>query len=112
MHNYNADCNARGDEIRIGEVYHVVRNNAGGSTSTPIARYFVWRPTYLEGFNEHWRIDCYVREHTLSPDAKTLGLALRDALNRESLCDSPCWVSWHRSNEIGGEPMGEVFDFE
>jgi len=32
MHNYDADCTATGDGIRIGEVYHVVRNNAGGSS--------------------------------------------------------------------------------
>jgi len=112
MPDYDADCPVSTDDVRIGEVYHVVRNRDGGSISTPIARYFIWRPVFIEGFNPHWRIDCYVREHSLSPDARSLGLALRDSLIRESHCDSPCWVSWHRSKELDGEPMGDVFDYD
>lgn len=112
MLGFEADYSVVADGICIGEVFHVARNDAGGSNCTPIARYFAWRPTYIEGFHEHWRIDCYVRKHELSPDPKALALALRDALIRDGQCDVPCWVSWHRDEELGGEPLGDVFDFD
>lgn len=112
MPDYEADCPIIQDEVRIAEVYHYERNAAGGSVRTPIARYFAWKPEYAENFHDHWRIDCYVRQHERSPDPKTLGRTLRNALIRESLCSEPCWVAWHRSEAIGGEAAGDVYDLD
>ena len=105
---FSADCVVT-DKTRIGEIYHVARNWAGGSISTPIARYFVWRPVFVEGYNEFWRVDCFVRQHDLSPDPMKLGETLIAALIREGLCNEPIWVSAHASKELGGKEYGEVF---
>jgi hypothetical protein len=95
-----------------GEVYHVVHHSAGGADYTPVARFFAWRPGYVEGVNPHWRVDCFVRVHPRSPDPGRIGPALAEALVRESLCTEPLWVSWHRSEELHGKPFGEVFEVE
>lgn len=96
-----------------GEIYHVSRNRLGsGSISTPVARFFCWHPTVSEGFNPHWRVDCYVREHALSPEPTWIGKALASLLQRNGYCAEPIWVSWHRSSEVGGESYGEVFERE
>jgi hypothetical protein len=95
-----------------GEVYHVVRNSAGGANYTPVARFFAWRPGYVEGLHAHWRVDCFVRVHPLSPDPKRLGPALAESLLREALCTEPLWVSWHRSEELQGKAYGEVLEQE
>jgi hypothetical protein len=108
---FDAACVITPDAVS-GEVYHVVRNAAGGAVSTPVARFFAWRPGYVEGFRAHWRVDCFVRVHPVSPDPELIGPALAEALLRESLCTEPLWVSWHRSEELRGKAFGEVFDFE
>lgn len=107
----DADC-VLSDTARAGEVYRVQRNPAGGVLLTPIARYFVWRPEFIEGFHKYWRVDCFVREHPLAPAPGKLGEALVDALLREGLCDQPLWLSVHKSNELTGREYGEVFDYD
>lgn len=95
MHRFdlNKKFHARGSETsetRVGEVYHVRRNRIGsGSVSTPIARYFVWRPEYIEGAAPHWRIDCYFKKHKLAGDPKTLSRLLANNLQNAGLCDAP-----------------------
>lgn len=101
-----------GAEFVSGEVYHVERNFAGGANFTPIARFFAWRPVHPEGYHPYWRVDCFVRVHELSPEPKVMGKALAKALLHEDICTEPLWVSWHRSEEIGGTNFGEVFDFD
>ena len=108
---FDAGCVFTPDAVS-GEVYHVVRNPAGGADYTPVARFFAWRPGYVEGVHAHWRIDCFVRVHPRSPEPKQLGPALAEALMRESLCTEPLWVSWHRSEELQGKAFGEVFESE
>lgn len=93
-----------------GELHHVARNRSGGTNLTPIARFFCTRPEFTEGFNQHWRVDCFVRSHELAPDPQWAGKALAAALKREGYCSEPLWVSWHSSSEIGGEAQGEVFE--
>src|SRR5262245_40636227 len=95
-----------------GEVCHVVRNSAGGAISTPVARFFAWRPVHAENFHPHCRVDCFVRAHEVSPDPKVLGKALAEALLSKAICTEPLWVSWHRSEELGGTNFGEVFDLD
>ena len=99
-------------ESVAGDVYHVERNELGGATFTPVARFFAWRPVHVEHYHPHWRVDCFVRNHQLSPDPKVLGDTLAKGLLRESVCSEPLWVSWHRSEEINGKAFGEVFDFD
>jgi hypothetical protein len=99
-------------EFISGAVYHVERNSAGGANFTPIARFFAWRPVHSEGVHPHWRVDCFVRVHELSPEPKVIGKALAKGLLQESICTEPLWVSWHRSEETGGTNFGEVFDFD
>ncbi len=108
---FAAACVIRPDAVS-GEVYHVVRNSAGGAVNTPVARFFAWKPGYVEGVQAHWRVDCFVRVHPRSPDPKLIGPALAEALLRESLCTEPLWVSWHRSEELHGKAFGDVFEVE
>ncbi len=104
-----ADCQISG-ETRIGQAYYVVRNASGGSNSTPIARYFVWRPTYTEGFHEFWEVDCFVRDHPLAPERMLLGRALVAALIREGLCAEPIWLTAYTRDDGEGQAFGQVFD--
>ena len=106
-----ADCVER-DGSRIGEVYHVQRNYAGGAVLTPIARYFAWRPEFIENFHPHWRIDCFVRKHRLAPKPERLGRALTEALLESGLVQEPIWVSWHMSREVKGIAIGQVYDLD
>jgi hypothetical protein len=59
---FQADC-VVSEAARAGKIYHVVRNASGGAMLTPIARYFVWQPEFVEGFHKHWRVDCFVYQH-------------------------------------------------
>jgi hypothetical protein len=103
------DCVVSAD-ARAGELYHVVKNGAGGSMMTPIARYFVWRPEFVEGFRKHWRVDCYIHDHKLSPSERTLKEMLIPALKKEGLCEEPVWLSLHQSKEVDGLAFGQVFE--
>jgi len=87
-------------EARAGELFHVAKNSAGGALMTPIARYFIWRPEFVEGFKKHWRIDCFIRDHELAPAAKTLKEALVPARKKEGLCEEPVWLSLHQREEV------------
>jgi hypothetical protein len=108
---FDAACVITSDAA-AGELYHVERNSHGGANFTPVARFFAWQPALIECFHAHWRVDCFVRSHRLSPDPEFLGNALAKALLHEAVCSQPLWVSWHRSDEIGGKPFGDVFDFD
>ncbi len=108
---YQADCHSDGP-FHTGEIYHSVSNADGGQMLTPIARYFIWHPVFIEGFEEHWHIDCYVRTHDLAPDPERLGKRLVSSLKEQGICDEPIWVSWFESNELGGEAYGQVFEDE
>lgn len=105
----DADCVVASDSF-AGEVYHVQRNSSGGAVLTPIARYFGWKPEFVEGFNPHWHVDCFVRVHELAPDAMSTGQALVAALMREGLCSEPIWLSVHKSEELEGQAYGAVFE--
>ena|SRR5690242_21862828 len=97
----------------MGEVFHIVRNSHGGSNSTPIARFTAFLPKFAdEGFHRHWRLDCYVRRHKLSPEPQWLGERLAESLLERRVVDEPLWVSWHSSDEISGKPYGRVFSDE
>ena len=95
-------------------VYHVRRNASGsGMTLTPVALYFAWQPEFIEGFNRHWRVDCFVARHQLAPrEPILLGQALVAALIREHRCDEPIWLSSHRSDDEKGQAYGNVFEDE
>src|SRR5687768_6348238 len=94
-----------------GEAYHIVRNRFGGSVDTPIARFYITRPEIgAEGVHPHSRLDCFVRRHSLSPSPEWLARTLADALIAHGALAEPAWISWHASEEVGGEPRGEVFD--
>jgi len=116
LHSFDLDKTYRAEgqetaETRIGEIYHFLRNKVGsGSVSTPVARYFVWRPRPTIGFNPHWRVDCFVRKHKLSGDPKILSKLLTTNLQELGLCDLPIWVSWHKNEELGGEALGDLFE--
>lgn len=95
-----------------GEVYHIKRNRFGGSISTPVARYFLSTPPLrAEGFHPHQRLDCFVRKHRRVPRGNWLARRLADCLVERGLIQRPVWISWHEAKEVGGEALGEVFDF-
>lgn len=77
---------------------------------TPVARYFVWRPNYVEGFNPHWRIDCFFRKHERSGNPEELARLLAARLQEIGACDLPVWISWHRSDELGGDSLGNLWE--
>src|SRR5436309_579079 len=76
-------------EFVSGEVYDVERNAAGGANFTPIARFFAWRPVHVENYHPHWRVDCFVRVHELSPEPKVVGKTLANSLLKEAICTEP-----------------------
>jgi hypothetical protein len=97
--------------FRHGAIFHIVRNKHGGSISTIVGRFHTWRPDIPpEGYHPHWRIDCYVCDEGFAPD--WLAKLLADALVGRGAVSEPLWLGWHRTNEIGGESRGEVFDFD
>jgi hypothetical protein len=116
MHQLNIDpsfyITASADgTFHSGRVFHISRNSSGGSTSTPVGYYFVWRPDIgAEGYHLHWRVDCFVRDHQLAPSPRWLGTVLADALLSTASVSEPLWISWHSSKELAGEARGQVFD--
>ena len=78
---------------------------------TQIAQFFGTRPQpfTLEGL-PHWRIDCYVQNHRMSPLPEDLAVDLTEALMLRGVCDEPLLVSWHLSTEIGNLAFGDVWD--
>ncbi|ADV14936.1 hypothetical protein Mesci_5929 [Mesorhizobium ciceri biovar biserrulae WSM1271] len=96
-----------------GVIFHISRNRSGGSVSTPVGRFYVSRPEIPpEGYFPHCRLDCYVDDDSLSPEAAWLARVLLDKLILAGAASEPIWLSWHQSNELGGEHRGEVFDFD
>jgi hypothetical protein len=115
MHRFDLDETYRAEadealETRIGEIFHVLRHRVGsGSVSTPVARFFVWRPIII-GTNPHWRIDCFIRNHALADDPEKLAKLLTDKLQELGLVDLPTWTSWNLSSEVGGERRGDLWE--
>jgi hypothetical protein len=96
-----------------GELYHISRNSSGGSVSTRVGMFHVWRrKLHPEGYFPHFRVDCYVTNHGLAPDPAWIARALLDTLMQQGFVAEPIWLEWHRSNESHGEARGEVFDFD
>lgn len=96
-----------------GEVFHVSRSKiASGVTLTPIARYYGYRPEFIESFNPHWRVDCYTRDHEFAPAHRKLGELLIEALKREGFIVAPIWMSAFMSAEESGFADGAVFDLD
>lgn len=107
---FEASCTVEND-FGFGEVFHTQRNRHGGAVLTPIARFYISRPVHPDGFNPHWRLDCFVRkDHKLSPDPEYIGRQLLSALIANEVCDEPVWLSWHLSEEVGGNDFGDVFE--
>jgi hypothetical protein len=108
---FSADCTIA-EKSRSGTVYHVrIRNDAGGKMLTPVALYFAWQPDFVEGYNRHWGVDCFVKRHPMAPvEPMILGKALIAALKRENLCEEPIWLSSHRCDHETGQAFGEVFE--
>jgi hypothetical protein len=107
-------------QLLYGQIVHVAQNTHGfGQVWTPIAKYYVrqWHAgPLLDGISEnilpHTRIDCYVREHELSPNPEALAKQLLNALIEAKKVSEPIWLSWHRSRELGGTALGEIFDLD
>jgi len=56
---FSVDCTIA-EKSRSGTIYRVlIRNAAGGKMLTPVALYFAWQPDFVEGYNRHWRVDCF-----------------------------------------------------
>ena len=109
---YEAECQIS-EEHQVGDIYHRRGNRVGsGATLTPVARFFVWRPDYSEGVNSHWRVDCYVKRHRLSGAPEKLAKALSAALLERGICEAPIWIGWHRSEEQGGQAVGDLFELD
>jgi hypothetical protein len=106
---FSADC-VSADTVRAGQIYHKRHYTGGGCTLTGIARYFAWRPEFVEGYHSHWRVDCFVKRHALAGEPMQIGEALVAALIREGLCTEPIWLSAHRSDDEKGKAYGEVWD--
>jgi hypothetical protein len=105
-----AECRVYFPEFYAGDIYYVRYNKFGGSVSTPTGRFFIWQPRYSDGYNKHWRIDCYLRIHELTGDPKQIGEQLVRALVAEKLCAEPIALQTHVSEEVFGRDYGEVFD--
>ena len=107
---YAASCAVGADHV-AGEVYHVRENRIGsGSMSTPVARYFARQAEYSEGFNPHWRLDCYMRKHKLAGNPEKLTRALAQGLIAAGHITEPMWMSWHRSEELAGDKRGALWE--
>jgi hypothetical protein len=64
---FSADCTVA-EKSRSGQIYYVRRHATGsGAMLTGVARYFAWRPDFIEGYNRYWRVDCFVTRHPLAP---------------------------------------------
>jgi hypothetical protein len=112
----SADHYAQSDEegrFQHGELFHISRNSSGGSVSTRVGVFHIWRAKlHPEGYFPHVRLDCYVTNHSLAPDPAWLARALLDALLRHGSIAEPIWLEWHHSSNSDGEARGEVFDFD
>ena len=98
--------------LLYGEIVHAANN-----VLTPIGNYFA--RTYFpgpfegaEGLRSHCRIDCYIREHRLSPAPETVAKQLLAALLEAGKVSEPIWVQSYWTRQAGGFAKGEVFDFD
>jgi hypothetical protein len=94
-----------------GVIYHIQWSEHGGSVSTPIGQYFTHRPhPQPEGYFPHWRLDCFIWSHPLSPDPRVLTNQLADALLQIGVVSEPIWIEWRVALKGNGEARGQVFD--
>lgn len=99
-------------EFFSGEIFHVRRPGVHfGTEYTPIARYFATRPEFVENFHEHWSLHCFFRIHELSPQPMEAGDLLVKALIKDGVCSEPIFLTVYSSEQLGGRPYGEVYDF-
>ncbi|MND28952.1 hypothetical protein D3C80_194490 [compost metagenome] len=101
------------NDFSSGRIYHIGRNNAGGSLSTPVARFFITSAKIpAEGFFPHQRLDCFISNTKLVLKPEQLARDLFRVFKSRELIGEPTWLSWHVAEEQGGAPFGEVFDFD
>lgn len=102
------------NSLQHGEVYHTARDARGtGSVSTAVARFYVSRPAVpAEGVHPHTRLDCFVSDRRLVSKPEHLAQLVLKALVDHGALSGPIWVSWHSANEIGGQALGDLFDFD
>ena len=109
---YNIVSDADG-LFQHGVIFHISRNKVGGSVSTPVGRFYTWRPQiHPEGYFQHSRVDCYIDDAPLAPEPSWLARTLLDALKQQGAISEPIWLGWHKSEELGGEERGQVFDLD
>ncbi|MEZ0468014.1 hypothetical protein, partial [Phaeobacter sp. SYSU ZJ3003] len=41
-----------------------------------------------------------------------LAKALSAALLERGICEAPMWIGWHRSEEQGGQAVGDLFELD
>ncbi|RWM23903.1 MAG: hypothetical protein E5X53_00415 [Mesorhizobium sp.] len=96
-----------------GKIFHIAHNKHGGSVSTGVAYFHVWKPAiHPEGYFPHHRLDCFISHGELAPDPAWLARRLFDTLIKHGRISEPVWLGWHRSEEIDGEERGSVFDWD
>lgn len=91
----------------IGELFHVANST---NVRTPVGLFFAWHPVFVEGFNKHWHVDCYVRRTPLAKSAEAIGAALVAALIEQEMCNRPLFLSVYRTEELAGMKYGDVFE--
>jgi hypothetical protein len=64
-----------------GRIYHIKKNDQGGSISKGVARFFVTSARIPpEGYHPHQRLDCFVSDAMLVPQPEELAKLLFQAL--------------------------------
>lgn len=100
-------------EFGFGSIYYVKRTTCGGFYSKPVAKFFITQADIPpEGVFPHRTLDCFISEKTIVSTPEKLVQWLFDALKVRGAIDEPAWIGWHVANELGGKPLGEVFDFD
>lgn len=96
-----------------GRIFHIKRNEHGGSVSTGIARFFITAARVSpEGYHPHQRLDCFVSNPAIVPEPETLARLLFQSLKDCDLIAEPTWLSWHLASEEGGAAFGDVYDWD
>ena len=108
---FSAEC-VVGPDSFAGQLFHVHRNPQGGANLTPVARFFGWRPSYIEGGPRTLAYRCFFKSSDLAKQPLALGEVLVDAVVREAICSEPIWLSVHRSEELRGKAYGQLFELE
>ncbi|ANP35576.1 hypothetical protein JL2886_00650 [Phaeobacter gallaeciensis] len=48
----------------------------------------------------------------MSGAPEKLAKALSAALLERGICEAPMWIGWHRSEEQGGQAVGDLFELD